>query len=47
MSGSLPRTGNERGRRCKRRRIAAYLACERRIPFNQSGIFRRYPQLDR
>ena len=26
--------------------IAAYLASERRIPFNESGIFRRYPELD-
>jgi len=29
-----------------RPRIAAYLASERRIPFNQSGIFRHYPELD-
>ena len=27
-------------------RIAAYLASERRIPFNEDGIFRRYPELD-
>ncbi len=27
-------------------RIAAYLRSERRIPFNQMGIFRRYPELD-
>lgn len=26
--------------------IAAYLASDRRIPFNQEGIFRRYPELD-
>ena len=26
--------------------VAAYLASERRIPFNESGIFRRYPDLD-
>lgn len=26
--------------------IAAYLASNRRIPFNQMGIFRRYPELD-
>jgi glutathione S-transferase len=26
--------------------IAAYLASERRIPFNEQGIFRRYPDLD-
>jgi glutathione S-transferase len=29
-----------------RPRIAAYLASGRRIPFNQYGIFRRYPELD-
>ncbi len=29
-----------------RPRIAAYLASERRIAFNQYGIFRRYPELD-
>ncbi|HUL59779.1 MAG TPA: glutathione S-transferase [Anaeromyxobacteraceae bacterium] len=27
-------------------RIAAYLASERRIPFNEHGIFRHYPELD-
>jgi glutathione S-transferase len=26
--------------------VAAYLASERRIPFNTSGIFRHYPELD-
>jgi glutathione S-transferase len=30
----------------KRPRLAAYLASERRIPFNQQGIFRHYPELD-
>jgi glutathione S-transferase len=29
-----------------RPRIAAYLQSPRRIPFNESGIFRRYPELD-
>jgi glutathione S-transferase len=29
-----------------RPRIAAYLASERRLPFNEQGIFRRYPELD-
>lgn len=29
-----------------RPRIAAYLASERRVAFNQAGIFRRYPELD-
>jgi glutathione S-transferase len=30
----------------QRPRIAAYLASERRIAFNEEGIFRRYPELD-
>ncbi len=30
----------------ERPRIASYLASERRIPFNQQGIFRHYPELD-
>ena len=30
----------------ERPRIKAYLASERRIPFNEDGIFRRYPELD-
>jgi len=28
-------------------RIAVYLASERRLPFNEKGIFRHYPELDR
>lgn len=28
------------------RRIAAYLASDRRTPFNEQGIFRHYPELD-
>lgn len=30
----------------QRPRVTAYLASSRRIPFNQQGIFRRYPELD-
>ena len=29
-----------------RPRIAAYLASDRRLPFNEQGIFRHYPELD-
>ena len=29
-----------------RPRLAAYLASERRLSFNQEEIFRRYPELD-
>ncbi|WP_332776065.1 glutathione S-transferase [Polaromonas sp.] len=28
------------------KRVAAYLASERRLPFSEEGIFRRYPELD-
>ena len=35
------------GRVAARPRIAAYLASEHRLPFNQQGIFRHYPELDR
>lgn len=28
------------------RRVSAYLSSERRRPFNEDGIFRRYPELD-
>ncbi len=34
------------GRVAARPRIAAYLASKRRIPFNQQGLFRHYPELD-
>lgn len=30
----------------QRPQLAAYLASERRLAFNQAGIFRRYPELD-
>ena len=30
----------------KRPAIAAYLDSDRRLPFNESGIFRHYPELD-
>jgi glutathione S-transferase len=30
-----------------RANIAAYLASERRLPFNEDGIFRHYPELDK
>ena len=31
----------------QRPRLADYLRSKRRIPFNQMGIFRHYPELDR
>ncbi|TAL64885.1 MAG: glutathione S-transferase [Burkholderiaceae bacterium] len=30
----------------RHKRVAAYLASERRLAFNEQGIFRRYPELD-
>jgi glutathione S-transferase len=30
----------------ERPRIKAYLASERRLPFNEHGLFRHYPELD-
>jgi glutathione S-transferase len=35
-----------RDRVASRPNIKAYLASERRIPFNEQGIFRRYKELD-
>jgi glutathione S-transferase len=35
-----------RDRVAARPRLTAYLASERRLPFNQAGIFRHYPELD-
>ena len=41
-----PRLAALHQRVAERPRIAAYLASERRISFNEYGIFRRYPELD-
>lgn len=42
----LPKLVALHDRVADRPRIAAYLASERRIPFNESGIFRHYSELD-
>lgn len=42
----IPRLVALRGRVAERPNIRAYLASERRIPFNEQGIFRRYKELD-
>jgi glutathione S-transferase len=47
LEKKVPRIVALHERVAKRPRIAAYLACRRRIAFNQSGIFRHYPELDR
>jgi glutathione S-transferase len=41
-----PRVAALHDRVAARPRIAAYLSSGRRIPFNQHGIFRHYPELD-
>jgi glutathione S-transferase len=41
-----PRSAALHDRVATRPRVAAYLASPRRIPFNQHGIFRHYPELD-
>jgi glutathione S-transferase len=41
-----PRVTALHDRVAERPRIAAYLASPRRIPFNEDGIFRHYPELD-
>lgn len=46
LETSLPRTVELHGRIAARPAIAAYLASTRRIPFNNDGIFRHYPELD-
>ncbi len=49
MAGSeakYPKVMALHGRVSRRPRIVAYLASERRIPFNEDGLFRHYPLLD-
>jgi glutathione S-transferase len=41
-----PRVVALHGRVAARPRIAAYLVSDRRIAFNEHGIFRHYPELD-
>jgi len=46
LEAKIPRLIELHDRVAERPRIAAYLKSERRLPFNQQGIFRRYPELD-
>ena len=46
FEGAIPRLVALRDRIAERPNIKAYLSSERRIPFNESGIFRRYKELD-
>ena len=46
LASKIPRLLALRDAIAARPRIAAYLASPRRIPFNEDGIFRHYPELD-
>jgi len=46
LAKKLPRVRALHARVAARPRIKAYLASDRRLPFNQHGIFRHYPELD-
>jgi glutathione S-transferase len=46
LAPKIPRLLASRARVAASPRIAAYLASERRLPFNEQGIFRHYPELD-
>lgn len=43
---TLPRVTALHKSVAERPRLQAYLASERRVPFKETGIFRRYPELD-
>jgi glutathione S-transferase len=46
IDAGYPLLGALRERVAARPRIQAYLASPRRLPFNEEGIFRHYPELD-
>jgi glutathione S-transferase len=46
LEKKIPRALALRDRVAARPRLAAYLASDRRVPFNEEGIFRHYPELD-
>ncbi len=46
LAGELPCVLGVKAAVEARPRIAAYLASPRRLPFNEEGIFRHYPELD-
>lgn len=47
LERKVPRLINLHDKVAMRPNIKAYLSSDRRIPFNEDGIFRRYPALDR
>jgi glutathione S-transferase len=46
LEPKYPRVVALHDRIAARPRIADYLSSPRRLPFNQEGIFRHYPELD-
>jgi glutathione S-transferase len=46
LAKKAPRLTRLRATVAQRPRLAAYLASPRRMPFNEKGIFRHYPELD-
>ena len=47
IEADVPGLDGVRDRKAERPGIKKYLASPRRIPFNESGIFRHYPELDK
>lgn len=47
IEGGYPAVVSLHARVAQRPRIAAYLASPRRLAFNENGIFRHYPELDK
>ena len=46
VAASTPSVLTLRDRVAGRPRIGAYMASDRRLPFNEHGVFRHYPELD-
>jgi glutathione S-transferase len=46
LEPELPHLTRLRDRVAQRPRLAAYLGSARRLPFNEDGLFRHYPELD-
>jgi glutathione S-transferase len=46
LEPDLPQLSALTHRVAERPNVAAYLASERHLPFNESGVFRHYPELD-
>jgi glutathione S-transferase len=47
LQNRIPRLRALAARIAERPNVATYLASTRRIPFNEDGVFRHYPELDR